>query len=577
MDNSSIARILSEMADLHEIGGENVFKIRALRNGAAAIEALPFEIQTLRETPEKMREIKGIGGGIAKKIVEICSTGSCGEHRELLEKYPSSLLEILEVEGVGPKKVRLFHDALGVRSVPELEAAAREGKIRELPRMSAALEKKLLKAIESHKSRVGRFLLPWAEAAIGRLAEMLKAVPGVRRIEPAGSFRRGRETVGDLDILVSCKEPEPVMDRFCKAGEVVQRGETKCSIKIDRGFQVDLRIVPEESFGAALHYFTGSKAHNVAIRTLGVRKGLTINEYGVYRAGKDGAPGDRIGGEREEDVFSALGLSWIPPELRENRGEIEAATGAGLPGLIEERDLLGDVHMHTTATDGTASIQEMALAAAALGRRYVAITDHSKALAMTGGLNEDQLRIQIDRIAAANIELRGKIRILSGIEVDILRDGELDLSHQVLRELDVVVGSVHSHFNLPGEEMTARVVKAIESGCMDIFGHPSGRILLRRDPYSLDMQKVFQAAREHGVAMELSAYPDRLDLTDVHCRMAKEMGVQVVISTDAHTTTHLQLLRFGVTAARRGWLEPGDVLNTRDADEFLSLLHEGHR
>jgi DNA polymerase (family 10) len=486
-------------------------------------------------------------------------------------------VEILSIEGVGPKKVRLFHDSLGIRSVADLEAAARAGKLRGLPRMSAGVEEKLLKAIEAHQSRSGRFLLSWAEQVVERLAAMIRQLPGVQRVEPAGSFRRRRETVGDLDFLVACEEPESVMDRFAGCGELIARGETKCSIKLTSGIQADLRVVPEESFGAALHYFTGSKAHNVEVRTLGVKAGLTINEYGVYQLLPDGSAGRRIGGEKEEDVFSALGLPWIPPELRENRGEIETAREGKLPRLLELSDLQGDVHMHTSVTDGTATIEEMALAAAERGRRYVAITDHSRALAMARGLDEERLRAHAARVREAGAALRGKLRLFTGVEVDILKGGELDLALDALRELDVVVGSIHSHFNLNREEMTERVLRAIGSGAIDILGHPTGRILLRRDPYPLDMDRILKAAGENGVALEASAFPDRLDLSDVHCRMAKERGVKLVINTDSHATSHLDLLRFGVDTARRGWLTAADVLNTRGPDEFLRLLHEGHR
>jgi DNA polymerase (family 10) len=577
MENSQVARVLAEMADIREIRGDNSFKVRALRAAAETIESLPLDVDSLTAEPEKLRELKGIGESIAKKVLEICATGTCAEHQELLAEFPPTLLEILQVEGVGPKKVKLFHEALGVNTVADLDAAAREGKVRGLPRMSALLEEKLIKAIESHRSRAGRFLLSWAEEACERISEMLRAVPGVQRVEPAGSYRRRRETIGDLDILAACDEPALAMDRFARAGEVIMRGDTKCSIRLSSGAQADLRIVPDESFGAALHYFTGSKAHNVAVRTLAVRKGLTINEYGVFEALPDGTQGRRVSGEKEEDVFAALGLPWIPPELREDRGEIAAAAEGHLPRLLELQDIQGDVHMHTTTTDGSASVEEMALAAAERGRKYIAITDHSKALAMARGLDEERLRSHAAAIDAVDRSLRGRIRVFKGIEVDILRDGALDLAAESLRELDVVIGSVHSIFHLPREEMTARVVRAIESGLIDIVAHPTGRLLLRRDPYPLDMEKVLAAARARGVAMEASAFPDRLDLSDVHCRMARDMGVKVVINTDSHAPAHLELMRFGVANARRGWLEAKDVLNTRGPDEFLRLLHDGHR
>jgi DNA polymerase (family 10) len=577
MENIAVARIFLEMADMCEIRGDNAFKIRALRNAAAAIESLPVDLSSLAATPERFRQIKGVGEGIAKKIVEILATGSCEEHRSLLAEFPPGLLELLQVEGVGPKKAKLFYDALGVKCLDDLELAARQGKLRDLPRLSAAAEQKILKGIAAHRSRSGRFLLSWAEDAIERLAALIRSAPGVLHVAPAGSFRRRRETVGDLDLLVACSNPEAVMEQFCRSGQVIARGETKCSIKLSSGIQADLRIVPPESFGAALHYFTGSKAHNVAVRTLGVRKGLTINEYGVFEALEDGSPGRRLGGEREEDVFAAVGLPWIPPELREDRGEIEAALAGSLPRLLEFGELQGDVHMHTTETDGQATIEEMARAALARGRKYIAITDHSKALAMARGLDEKRLEAHAAAIAATEARLGGRIRIFRGVEVDILKDGRLDLELDALRRLDVVIASIHSHFNLSREEMTARLIRSIDSGAVDIIGHPTGRILLRRDPYPLDMEKVLAAAKARGVALESSAFPDRLDLSDLHCRMAKEMGVKVVISTDSHAPAHLDLLRFGAANARRGWLEPADVLNTLGADEFLSALQRGHR
>ena len=580
IDNAAIARIFTEMADVCEIRGDNMYKIRAFRNAANAIETLPHDIEPLAradDAEKRLREIPGIGAGLASKIVEIVRTGDCEEHRALLAEFPPSLLELLELDGVGPKKVRLFHDALGVKTVADLEKAARAGRLRELPKMGEKTVEKLLRSIESLKTRERRFLLSWAESAVERLTAMLREVPGVGRIEPAGSYRRRRETVGDLDLLVCCADQRAVTERFAKAGTVIASGETKTSIRLSSGIQADLRVVPEQSFGAALHYFTGSKAHNVAIRTLGVRRGLTINEYGVFKALEDGSAGERVGGATEEEVFAAVGLPWIPPELRENRGEIEAAAAGRLPRLLETRDLRGDVHMHTNTTDGTATIEEMAAAAAERGHGYCAITDHSKALAFAFGLDEARLAEHRERIRAVDRAQGGRIRVLAGIEVDILQDGALDLAKEALAELDVVVGSVHSKFDLGREEMTARLVRAIESGAIDIVGHPTGRILGRREPYAWDTERVMGAAKAHGVALEMSAYPDRLDMSDVMGRAAKERGLKVVISTDSHAPSHLALQRYGVDTARRAWLEKADVLNTRECDDFLAALHAGHR
>ncbi|MGQ9589286.1 MAG: DNA polymerase/3'-5' exonuclease PolX [Planctomycetota bacterium] len=577
MDNANVARVLSELADLCEIRGENVFKIRALRSAADTIASLPIDVRSFRGEPEKLRRLKGIGEGIAKKIVEILDTGTCAEREELLAEYPASLLDLLALEGVGPKKIRLFFDALGVRSIDDLEAAATAGRIRGLPRMSAAAEAKILKAIAAHRSRAGRFLLSWAEPVVEAVVQALRELPGVRRVEAAGSYRRGRDTVGDLDFLVSSSDPRPVVERFAGLGEAIARGETKSSIRLPSGLQADLRLVPEESFGSALQYFTGSKAHNVAIRTMAVRKHLTVNEYGVFELRDDGSSGKRAAGESEEGVYSALGLPWIPPELREDRGEIEAALEGRLPRLIELREIRGDLHVHTTATDGSASVEEMALAAIERGYEYVAIADHSQSLTIAGGLDERRLRAQGAEIDRVNRRLGGRIRVLKGIEVDILRDGSLDLAPDALRELDVVVASVHSAFALPRPEMTARVVRAIESGLVDILGHPTGRMLLKREPYEIDLEAVFAAAKAHGVALELNAFPDRLDLSDIHCRLARDAGVRVVVSTDAHDPSHLDLLRFGVATARRGWLGPKDVANARPLEEFLRLVRSGHR
>ena len=577
MDNARLAHVLAEMADISEIRGDNAFKIRALRNAAETIEALPYDVASRSGELKQLQSIQGIGASIAKKIQELVATGHLAELRHMREEYPPTLLELLEVEGVGPKKVKLFHESLGVRSIDDLEAAAREGRVRGLPRLSTRTEEKLLKAIESHRARSGRFLRTEGEATAERLRAMIESLPGVERIELAGSLRRRRETIGDLDILVACENSSEIMARFAAAGEVLARGETKCSIRLSSGLQTDLRVVPTESFGAALHYFTGSKLHNVAVRTLGVKRGLTINEYGVYEVDDEGRPGKLVGGAEEEDIFQAVGLPWIAPELRENHGEIEAASNGALPVLVQTTDIRGDVHMHTTETDGTSTIAEMAAAARERGREYIAITDHSKALAMARGLDEARLSQHAKAIRAIDRKLAGKIRVFCGIEVDILKSGELDLAHEALTELDVVVASVHSHFHLSSDDMTARLVSAIESGVVDIVGHPTGRILTRRDPYPLDMETILRAAKAHGVAMELSATPDRLDLSDTHARMAKELGVKLVVNTDAHAQEHLDFLRHGVDNARRAWLESDDLLNTLPADAFLTALHDGHR
>lgn len=578
VDNAIIARIFAEMADVREIRGDNVFKIRAFRNAAAAIETLPFDVCSVAAESRRLREIEGIGESMARKIQEICETGVSQEHQQLLSEFPTGLLEILQVQGLGPKKVRLFHAELGVRSVADLAEAARAGRIQLLPRMSAVIEQKLLRAIEEHNSRTGRFLLPQADQAAGRIRDMLRSFPAVVRCEVAGSLRRRRETVGNLDLLVSSDEPEAVFERFGRAGLPLARAAGEASIRLSSGIRADLRVVPDLVFGAAFRHFTGSRNHNLALETLAAGRGLTIHEHGLVRPARPGDTSVQVQGlSKEEEAFDALGITWIPPELREDRGEVQAALAGRLPRLIELEEIRGDVHMHTTATDGTASIEEMAEAAASRGHGYIAITDHSRALAMARGLDEAALRRQAASVALAQRTLGDRIRIFSGVEVDILQDGRLDLSREALAEVDVVIGSVHSHFQLPRDQMTARVVRAIESGCIDILGHPTGRKLLRRDAYALDLERVLQAAAERGVALEVSATPDRLDLSDDHCRMAKQLGVKLAINTDAHAPSQLDFMRFGVANARRGWLEAADVVNTREADEFSRLLHDGHR
>jgi len=576
--NAAIARVFAEMGDICEIKGDNAFKVRAFKNAAETIEAHPHDVASIAVTdPAQLRAIKGIGEGIAKKIVELATTGRCEEHEALKAERPATLLEMLLLEGVGPKKVKLFYEELGVATVDDLERAAKEGRVRALPRMSEKLEQKLLQAITDHRSRAGRTLLSHAEAVVQRLAAMLRALPGVTRVEAAGSYRRRRETVGDVDLLCVAADAAGVMDHFARAGTVMGRGETKCSIKLSSGIQADLRVVPAESFGAALHYFTGSKAHNVAIRGRALKRGLTVNEYGVWELLPSGEAGRRVAGATEEELFQALGLAWVPPELREDRGEVDAAEAGTLPNLLRLEDMRGDVHMHTTASDGTATIEEMAQAAIARGRSYIAITDHSKSLTVARGLDEARVRSQGEAIRAVDRALAGNLRVLRGNEVDILKDGALDLSDDCLAELDVVVGSVHSHMQLSREEQTARVVKAIESGRIDIVGHPTGRVLLRRDPYPLDMERVMRAAAAKGVALEASASPERLDLSDAHLRLAKELGVKLVVNTDAHAVDMMDNMRYGVDNARRAGLRAEDILNTRGCDEFLRLLHAGHR
>jgi DNA polymerase (family 10) len=571
MENADMARIFSEIADLMEIKGANPFRIRSFRMAALNIENSVLNLETLvKGEKEKLQEIPGIGKGIAGRIVEIVERGDCEDHRKLLDEVPGSLLDLLQIEGVGPKKVKLFHEELGVKTVDDLEREAMAKRLRDLPKMGARSEEKLLKAISDYRGRVGRFLLRDAMEVIASYTQYLGELDGVLKIEPAGSFRRRRDTVGDLDILVTCRKGTPVMDHFIGYGdlaEVVAHGETKSSVKLRSKLQVDLRVLEPESFGAALHYFTGSKAHNIAVRDRGVRMGLKINEYGVFKKDTE----ERIGGLEESDVFEAVGLVFIPPELREGRGEIEAAERGEIPKLVEIEDIRGDLHAHTKFTDGANTIREMAVAAMAKGYEYLAITDHSKHVSVAGGIDEKTLLREIEDVAAVNRDLDG-IRLLSGIEVDILPDGSLDLDTEVLRRCDCVVASVHYRFEMPKEEMTARIIRAMESGVVHVIAHPTGRILTRREPYLVDMERIMKEAAKLGVALELNAYPDRLDLNDVHCRMAREFGVPVAVSTDSHHTSHLENMRFGIFTARRGWLEAKHVVNTRPLDELMRFL-----
>jgi len=576
VDNKSIAGILYETADLLEVDGQDSFRIRSYRNAAEAIEALPQQITDLIEDPKQVLAIPGIGKGMLNNLNEMLHEGRLTLHAEMLKKYRPSMLELLKVQGLGPKTVALIWSAYQVCDLEGVEQLAREGKIRELPRMGEKHEQKLLKAIEDYRRIAGRFLLNVAETQAEKIAEHLKDYPGVEKAIPAGSLRRGRETVGDLDILVTgpaCRddaEREKLIEHIIKFPglmEIIARGENKVSFRLRGGMQVDVRFLPPESFGAAMQYFTGSKGHNVALRQRALKLGYTLNEYSLAKLDDQQV----VAGKSEEEIYAALKLDYIPPEMRENCGEIDAAEKHALPKLISERDLQGDVHMHTIETDGRNTILEMAEAARERGYKYMAITDHSKNLAFANGLDDARAVEHIKRIRAAAEKMDG-IRIFAGIEVDILADGSLDLSDSVLEQMDLVIASVHSHFNQTAEEMTTRLLKTIENPNVSIIGHPTGRILLRRDAYAYDMDAVLQAAARNKVAMELNAYPDRLDLCDRHLRMAKQHGVKIVINTDSHHTSHMEKIRYGVLQARRAWLTPEDVLNTLPVEKFAKAM-----
>lgn len=577
MENLDIAKIFYEIADLLEIKGENPFRIRSYRNAGLVIEGLPVNIKSIVErNEEELEEIPGIGESLHEKIVEILKTGKCSFHQELLKELSPSLLDLLKVSGVGPKKVKLFYDELKIKTIEELEKAAKGGKLRGLPGMGEKSEEKILKGIASLKASVGRFGLAIGLSYADQIVEYLKKTPGVIDVVPAGSLRRWKETIGDLDILVTCKNGSPVMDRFVSypdVASVVAKGETKTTVILKNGLQTDVRVLEKKSFGAALQYFTGSKAHNIAIRDRAKRMGLKISEYGVFREKDE----ERTTGEKEEDVYKAVGLPWIPPELRENRGEIEAAEKGKLPKLIEVEDIKGDLHVHTKASDGGNTIEELAEYAVKKGYEYIAITDHSKAVGIAHGLNEERLLKQIEEIDKFNAKFRvqsSKFKVLKGTEVDIKADGTLDHSEKALKKLDVVVATVHSKFNMTEEDMTNRIIDAIETGLVNIIAHPTGRLLTGREPYPVNMERLLEAAKKYNVAMEVNAYPDRLDLNDVHCKMAKDMGVMLAISTDTHHYLQMDYMRFGVNNARRGWIEKKDVLNTRPLNEVLKMLRK---
>jgi DNA polymerase (family 10) len=574
MINLDIAGIFDEMADILEVKGENQFKIRAYRRAARTIETLTQDLKVIAERGgvSELKKIPGVGEGIAKKIVEIAKTGDCKKHMELKREVPAGLLELLAIPRVGPKTIAKVHEELGIKSIEELEGAAKSHKLEELPGLGAKVEENILKGIEQYRRYKGRALLskalPYAESIVSEL----KKLDAVDEITIAGSLRRMRETIGDIDILVVSKRPTEVMDAFTSLDgveDIVAKGETKSSI-VMKGMDVDLRVVDAESFGAAAHYFTGSKHHNIRIRELGVKKGLKINEYGIFRGE------ERIGGENEADVFESVGLAYILPELREDRGEVEAAKENRIPKLVKVSDIKGDLHVHTKWSDGKNSIEEMAETAVSLGYEYIAVADHSPAVGIAGGMNEDKIakrQEEIDRVNKRFEEEGVNFRVLSSAEVDIKSDFSMDFSDTILKELDMVVGAVHTKFSQDRDTMTKRLVAAMENPNVDIIAHPTGRVLGKRDPYEVDMEKLAEAAKDTGTVMELNSFPDRLDLNDVHCRMAKGYGVFVAISTDAHDATQMgAVIKYGVATARRGWLEAKNVVNTRVLDETLGLL-----
>jgi DNA polymerase (family 10) len=577
MENKAYARLLAETADLMEIASEDPFRIRSYRNAAAAIENYPERIEDILKDPKRsVTEIPGIGKGIAAALKEIAERGSFERRDQLLEKYPPTALEFLKIQGLGPKSIAQIWEHYRVSTIDDLERLCREQKLRLLPRMGAKLEEKVLRSIAAYRQSAGRFLLSFADELAGQLTAWLAAEKGVEKVTPAGSLRRGKETVGDLDLLVTGPRAAAALDRFAaypEVKEILGKGENKASARVgEQGIQVDVRALPAKSFGAALQYFTGSKEHNVALRTRAVKMGLKLSEYGLFRASDD----KPLASAAEEEIYSALGLAWIPPELRENWGEIEAAAEGRLPLLVETADIRGDLHMHTTSSDGRATLEEMAGAARALGYEYIAITDHSKALAMANGLDEKRVLEFAARVRALDHQALG-IRVLSGIECDIRRDGSMDLADEALAALDIVVGSVHSYMNLDYAEMTGRLLRALESPYLRVLGHPTGRLLLQREAFPFDFERVAEEAARRGVLFEINASPERLDLHPTLLRAAKQRGVKFVISTDAHHPKHLANMRYGVITARRGWLEKTDVVNTLPLAEFLAVLKREKR
>jgi DNA polymerase (family X) len=571
MDNPAIARALAEVADLLEIEGANPFRIRAYRNAVRTIETQTTSLAQWVDAGRELTALPGIGKEMARHVEELCRSGELGLREELLAKLPRGLVEVMRLPGVGAKRARKLWEELGVTSVDEVAAAAAAGRIRGVAGFGATSERKIAAGVAEHKQHAERLRVDLADRHVEPLLATLAALPGVARAEVAGSYRRRRETVGDVDLLAIPASPADapsILDAFVaypQVAEVLGRGDTKASVELGSGLQVDLRVVGPESYGAALQYFTGSKEHNVRLRQRAIERGLKLSEYGLFRGE------ERVAGAEEAEVYTALGLAWIPPELREDRGEIAAAEAGELPRLVEVDDLRGDLQMHSTWSDGKQSIEEMLVACAARGYEYFALTDHSKALPMIGGLDAERLRAQwleIDEIQARHPE----IRLLRSMEVDILADGSLDLEDDLLAALDLVVVSIHSRFELPAAVQTERILRAVAHPEVDVLAHPTGRRLGRRKPMDFDVDAVLAACREHGVAVEANASPGRLDLSDVHLARARELGVPVVISTDAHSIPDLAKMRYGVEQARRAGLAPEQVLNTRPLADFVRWL-----
>ena len=592
MENQKIAAVFHEIADILEIQGANRFRILAYRKAAQNISDLGFDVGDMyRSDPKKIDELPGIGKDLAAKIAEMIMTGQSEYHQELLKTFDKGLLEMLRVRGVGPRKVLLFYTNLGINSVEKLRAAANSGALRDLPGMGEKSEKEILKSLEDYDKHTERMMISEAMVQVEEIIKYLKSCKAVKRLEYAGSLRRMKETVGDLDILVAGTDHEDIMEYFVNFGEVKQviaRGETKTSVILKSGIQADLRVIKEETFGAAMHYFTGSKGHNVALRDRAKRMGLKVSEYGVFKLSKkkgtDEVVETLIGGKTEEEVFKAVGLPFIVPEMREDRGEILAAEKGELPKIIQLSDLRGDLHVHSKWSDGKQEIDEIAKAYRAAGFEYFALTDHSHSLAVAHGLTPERFEMQWDEIDILNKEYADEakekslpsFRILKGVECDILPDGSMDLPDEILEKMDIVIASVHSRFNLSGKEQTERVLKAFQNPYVKIFGHPSGRLINKREPYDIDMERIIDEAVKLGIALEINSQPERLDLFDYYCKIAKVKGAKFTIDSDAHHTSQIHCLNYGIGVARRGWVEKNDVLNTLPLKQFLKSLRKTH-
>ncbi len=568
--NSQISTIFEQIADLLEIKGANVFRVRAYRNGAQSIANLSTNLSDMVKEETDLTELSGIGDDLAAKIEEIIETGECSFLEELKQELSPGLLDILAIPKLGPKRVKAIYDELGIDDVEQLEAAAEKNQIQELSGFGKKTEENILAGIQENKQKKGvdRYLLATAEEYVADLVDYLENIEGVNKVSPAGSFRRRKETIGDIDLLVTCEDREKTAQAFVDyedVKEIIAQGEKRSAVILKSGLQVDLRIIAQSQYGSALMYFTGSQAHNVILRQLAQDQGLKLSEYGVF-AGED-----NLASATEEEVYQALGLSYIPPELRQNTGEVEAAKNNNLPELVELADIKGDLQMHTTASDGDNSLKEMVEGARAKGYEYIAITDHSKRVSVAGGLNEAELLEEIAKMEELN-QVYDDFTILKSCEVDILKDGSLDISDEALEKLDLVVASTHYHRDLDKKEQTERIIKGLKNPHVNILAHPTGRIIGQRTEIEMDLEKIMQVAVAEGCFLEINAYPKRLDLSDKYCRLAKKLGLKLVISTDAHSVAQLDNMSYGVDQARRGWLTVDEIINTRGIKELKELL-----